>query len=186
MLNSFFDKYIFTSTLKYTHNNFFLVDIPFMMVPVEMLIAVAGSSDVELHKKVYATVKQGTKEKFMPRLSGFSTERNKELDFLKTFFMASGWGQIEVIDFNADSKRALVVLESSPFASALRGKATLPVDIFFKGMLAGAFSVLFKEDIDCVETECVALNNERCKFVLKPQTEFDFSNKMVQDQLHVE
>ena len=38
MLNQFYDKYIFTGGLKYTHNNFSLMGIQFAMVPVQLLL----------------------------------------------------------------------------------------------------------------------------------------------------
>ena len=52
-----------------------------------------------------------------------------------------------------------------------------------RGTLAGLFSAIFKEEIDCVEVECGALSNERCKFIIKPKIEFDFTNASVQQQL---
>jgi predicted hydrocarbon binding protein len=50
-------------------------------------------------------------------------------------------------------------------------------------MLAGLFSKIFNEDIDCVEVDCAALSGDKCKFIIKPKTEFDFSNLIVQQQL---
>jgi len=82
-----------------------------------------------------------------------------------------------------ESKRAIIVLDNSPFASKLKGKTQLSADVFLRGILAGIFSKIFGEDIDCVEAECAALIGERCKFIIKPKTEFDFTNKIVQDQL---
>ena len=186
MLNNFYDKYIFTGTLKFTHDNFFLIDIPFFMMPSEILMDIAGSNDVELHKKIYVAIKASTKEKLIPKFGEYGTELIRELELFRAYFSGSGWGSVKIIDFDPKTRRAIVLLENSPFASALKIKSKLPVDIFFRGVLAGAFSAFFKDDIDCVETECSALGGARCKFVLKPQGEFDFGNEMVQDQLHVE
>lgn len=153
------------------------------MLPVDLLPNLLASDDADLHKKIYSLVKESSKKDLMERFKGLGIEKKKEIDFIDSFFTGSGWGDIQVIDFSPEAKRAIVVLDNSPFASALRGKAKAAVDVLFRGMLAGAFSSIFEENIDCVEAECVALNNERCKFVVKPQMEFDFSNKMVQDQL---
>ena len=184
MLNSFFDKFIFTSTLKYTHSNFYLVDIPFLIAPVESLIGIAAVNDLEFHKKIYSAVKKSTCENFMKEFSAnFGAESKKELELVETFFNASGWGGIQTIDLQAESKRAIIVLDNSPFVLALKGKTQIPADVFLRGALAGIFSKIFAEDIDCVEAECAALSGERCKFIIKPKTEFDFTNKVVQDQL---
>ncbi|MEK6959175.1 MAG: 4-vinyl reductase [archaeon] len=183
MLNSFFDKYIFTNTLKYTHNNFYLVDIPFAMVPIDVLLELCVLEDTQQRKKIYSSIKSSTKSKLLPRMSGFTHEREKEILLLKTFLSASGWGSIDIIDMHFDSKRAIVVVENSPFANQLRGKSKFPVDVFMRGILAGAFSVFFKEDVDCVEAECFASGGERCKFIVKPIAEFDLTSNLVKDQL---
>jgi predicted hydrocarbon binding protein len=185
MLNQFFDKYIFTNTLKYTHNNFYLVNVPFVVSPVDIFISLLKSSDQDLHKKIYLAVKEDTHSTFLKRFAELGISEEKEIDFVRAFFIASGWGAIQIIDNDKESKRAIIVLDNSPFASFLVGKVDLPVDTFLKGVLAGLFSKIYKVDIDCVESECVALGAKSCKFILKPKIEFDLSKKIVQDQLPI-
>ncbi len=107
----------------------------------------------------------------------------KETKLIEDFFAFSGWGAIQVINLQAEAKRAIIVIDNSPFAEALKGKSALPVDTIMRGTLAGLFSAVFKEEIDCVEVECAAQNSERCKFIIKPKVEFDFTNASVQQQL---
>ncbi len=185
MLNSFLDKYIFTNTLKYTHNNFFLVDMPFVITPISVLTNLAGNPDSNLQKKIYAEVKRSSREHFLEKVSGFGLDKEKQLKFVQDFFVASGWGAIQPVDLNFDSKRAIIVVDNSPFVVELKGKAKVAVDVFLRGVLAGLFSRIFSENIDCVEVECAALNFERCKFIIKPQQEFDFTNQVVKDQIEV-
>jgi predicted hydrocarbon binding protein len=184
MLNSFFDKFIFTSTLKYTHNNFYLVNIPFLIAPVDSLCAIASVQDAEFQKRIYLSLKKGTVDKIVAEFgSNFGLEKGKELALIEEFFTASGWGKIESIDLQMEGKKAIIILENSPFVLALRGKTSIPADVFLRGMLAGLFSKIFNEDIDCVEVDCAALSGDKCKFIIKPKTEFDFSNLIVQQQL---
>lgn len=184
MLNSFFDKFIFTSTIKYTHSNFYLVNVPFLILPVDALLGIAAVQDNEFQRKIYSAVKKSTLDNLMKDFGEtLGIDSKKEVDFVETFFTASGWGQIQNIDVQAESKRAIVVLDSSPFVAQLRGKTQISADVFLRGVLAGLFSKSFKEDVDCVEVECAALTGERCKFIIKPKTEFDFMNKVVQEQL---
>ena len=185
MLNQFFDKYIFTNTLKYTHNNFYLVNVPFVISPVDIFLSILKSPDLEFHKKMYLAIKEDTKSNFIKRFSELGITQEKELDFVRAFFIASGWGMIQIIDHDKESKRAIIVLDNSPFAAALNGKTDVPVDTFIKGVLAGLFSQIYDADIDCVESECFALGAKNCKFILKPKTEFDLSKKVVQDQLPI-
>lgn len=183
MLNSFFDKYIFTNTLRYTHNNFFLVDMPFVIAPTSILLALVSNPDIDFQKKIYSEIKISSREYFLQKISDFGLDRDKQLKFVQEFFVASGWGAIQAVDLNFDSKRAIVVVDNSPFVAELKGKSKFAVDVFLRGVLAGLFSRIFNENIDCVEVECAALNFERCKFIIKPQQEFDFSNQVVKDQI---
>jgi predicted hydrocarbon binding protein len=184
MLNGFYDKFIFTGTLKYTHNNFYLTEIPFLMAPIETLVGIAGVQDTEFQKKIYLEVKKSTSQKLINQFTtNLGMEKEKEIKLIEEFFTGSGWGLIQSIDMQMEAKRAIIVLENSPFVTELKGQSKIPVDTFLRGSLAGIFSKIFSEDIDCVESECAAVSGERCKFILKPKTEFDFANPMVQQQL---
>lgn len=184
MLNNFFDKFIFTSTLKYTHSNFYLVDIPFLIAPIETLVGLSEVQDIDFQKKIYESVKKSTSEGLMKEFGlTIGSEKKKQLEFLESFFIASGWGQLQTIDLQPEGKKAIIVLDNSPFVAKLKGKTQISADVFLRGTLAGMFCRIFEENIDCVEAECAAISGERCKFIIKPKTEFDFSNKIVQDQL---
>lgn len=180
MLNKFLDKYIFTNTLRYIHNNFFLVNIPFLIVPVDLLSTLNNIGDISKQKEIYFHIKESTKKNFMPRFNELSIEDNSKLNFVKNFFVASGWGAIEIIDFDKEAKRALIIVDNSPFAIQVKGKVDRPMDNILRGIFSGVFSIIFKEDVDCVETECFAMNAKSCKFVIKPKTEFDLENKLLE------
>jgi len=184
VLNNFYDKFIFTGTLKFTHSNFYLTNIPFLISPVETLTGISSVQDAEFLKKLYLAVKKSTMQGLLPQFeTNLGMTREKETELIREFFVFSGWGAIQVIDMQIEAKRAIIVVDNSPFAEALKGKSSLPVDTIMRGTLAGLFSAVFKEEIDCVEVECAALNCERCKFIIKPKVEFDFTNASVQQQL---
>ena len=156
-------------------------------MPVEIITSLLAIQDTEFQKKIYVAIKQHTKENLIPQFSlTVGLEKQKELEILKDYFIASGWGNIQTIDLELEAKRAMILVENSPFATALKGKQQNPVDTFLRGILAGIFSKMLGEDIDCVETECAAQNSERCNFIIKPKTEFDFTNPIVQQQLSAE
>jgi predicted hydrocarbon binding protein len=186
MLNSFFDKYIFTGTLKYTHSNFFLVDVPFVIAPTNILMGIASEDDFEFQKKIYLEIKKGTRDYFLQKVTDLGIDKQRQLKFVEEFFIGSGWGDIQVVDLNNESKRAIIVVDNSPFVAALKGKTKIECDVFIRGVFAGLFSRIFDTAIECVEVECAALNAERCKFIVKPKSEFDFSNETVQRQLPLE
>ena len=186
MLNQFFDKYIFTNTLKYTHNNFYLVNVPFVISPTGMYLSLLAKKNPSFHKEMYYLIKEGMAKEFMSRFYEIGIDNAKEIDFVRAFFMASGWGSIQIINLEAESKRAIITVDNSPFASELKGKVDFPIDTFLRAALAGLFSHYFKTNVDCVESECAANTAKSCKFIIKPATEFDFSSKLVQEQLDPE
>jgi predicted hydrocarbon binding protein len=184
MLNSFFDKYIFTNTLKYRNNNFFLLNIPFSIIPTEIIVAISSQNDIEFNRKIYFSIKENTRKNMVKQFQlDFGLDRKKSLIVFENFFSASGWGKIQTIDINFENKRAIIIVENSPIATSLKGKVSFPVDIILRAIFAGIFSEAFQENVDCVESECVAVSGERCKFIIKPEHNFDLSKKIVRDQL---
>lgn len=186
MLNQFLDKYIFTNTLTYKQNNFSLVNIPFLIFPVDLLVELVNEKDFEKRKELYYKVKSSSTKNFMPKFDELKIDGKKQLDFVKTLFIASGWGNINLVDLDEEGKKAIVVIENSPFAKELKGKTDFAVDMITRGILASLFSDFFKTDVDCVESECMAISGEHCKLIIKPHSEFDFTKKIVQEQLNVE
>jgi len=151
-----------------------------LILSAEILTGIPEIQDIEFHKKIYLAVKKGTFEKLSKKSK---TNPKKELKLMEKTFTELGWGEIKNIDMQQESKKAIIILKNSPLAASLKGKTKLPADVLLRGALAGIFSKIFNEDIDCVESECSALQGKQCKFIIKPKTEFDFSNKIVQDQL---
>lgn len=187
MLNSFYDKFIFTGGLKYMHNNFYLINIPFVILPTELIASLAARQNQEADLDIYYCTKEATRTRMLKQFDiDFGLEGHKAMHLVGEFFSASGWGSIEVIDQDIAKKRAIVVVKDSPVAGALRGKARFPVDHLLRGVFAGLFSHIFSADVECVETKCSALNEPCCEFVVKEAHEFDFEKTEVRRQIRVE
>lgn len=182
MLNSFFDRFIFTNALKYSHSNFFLLNVGFAIVPVDVLAGLASISSDEANRALYSAVKLHVRDSLVQSFQ-LSPPIGRELLFLEEFWTASGWGLVQHVDLDEANKRAIVVVNDNPVARVLQGKAKKPVDHVFRGVLAGVFSHLFSSNVDCVEHSCLAVNGQRCEFVIKPQPEFDFSKNEPREQL---
>ena len=184
MFNSFFDKYTFTNNLKSGTNNFFLMNIPVAIVPIEVLASISKQNDSEIKGVLYSSIKEDTRKNVIRQFElDFGVDRKKVMILFEKFFTASGWGKIQRIDTGFEDKRAIIIVENSPIAFALKGKVSYPVDIILRAIFAGIFSEVFGEDVDCVESECAAVNGDKCKFIVKKECEFDISKKTVRDQL---
>lgn len=186
MLNSFYDKFIFTNGLQYRRNNFFLLNMPFAILPIDILVGIAEKEDKELNIKLYYAVKESIKNAVRQDFQvDFGAQGERGLDFMQTFFSASGWGKIERTDLKPGLAHALVTITDSPVAKNAKNSKN-PADTFMRGILAGIFSIYFKKDVDCVETTCACQNANQCDFVIKPLAEFDFEKKIAREQLRVE
>lgn len=186
MLNSFYDRYIFTNGLQYTHNNFFLLNMPFAIIPIGIFAGIAEKNDGELNIKLYYAIKEAVKNSVRKDFQlDFGTQGEKGLDFMQVYFTASGWGKIERTDLDTEKAHALVTITDSPVAKSCKN-ATIPADTFLRGILAGIFSIYFKRDVECVEATCAAMQANQCDFMIKPAEEFNFDNKTTREQLRVE
>ncbi|MFH0969997.1 MAG: 4-vinyl reductase [Candidatus Diapherotrites archaeon] len=182
VLNNFFDKFIFTSQLKFKDYNFYVLDIPFVIVPVDMLLGFAELDEPLINKAVYYAFKKSTRQKLIPKFKA-GTTKPKFLELAQAFFMASGWGLMKNVEVDEVNHRAIVVLSFSPLANAVQGKVKHPSDHYTRAILAAIFSEYFETNVECVESECHALRPGDCTFILKPLKEFDFTKEQTQRQL---
>jgi len=187
LLNRFYDKFIYANSLKYKNNNFFLVDLPFLVCPAHLLSGLLETNDPVFEKKLYIAIKGSVAKQLIPAFgTEFGFRGKKMVVFLEQYFTASGWGAIKNVDLDFDAKKAIVRVSNNPVTSRLHPKAKAPADHILRGVLAGLFSRVFEEPIDCVETHCCALGERDCEFIIKKQPLFDFSDKRVRRQLEVE
>ena len=85
------------------------------------------------------------------------------------------------LDFQAN--RAIVSISNSAVAQLLKGKVKSPCDHVMRGILAGLFSAAFKQDIECIEHKCVAMQDISCEFICEAASAIDFTRQDVREQL---
>lgn len=184
MLNKFFDKFIFTNGLRFVKDNFFLLKIPFVICPNDLFVGFVARNDPELNKEIYYSTKLSMREYFSKRINEeFELKGDKYLEFIQAFFSASGWGKIELIDFERENNRAIISVENSPVANELNGKVSFEVDHFIRGVLAAAFSEAYEINFDAVEIKCKARGEERCEFIVKKSKDFSELKEQSMKQL---
>ena len=186
MLNKFFDKFVFVNQLRFKDYNFYLVDVPFAVMPADVIAALSAETDEQFTKRLYYSVKHSVQSQLAPRFRiDFGLEQERFLKFSETFFTASGFGLLQNIQIDSASARAVISVTNSPVARLLKNKAQKPCDHFLRGILAGIFSAAFKQDIECIERKCFAVHDSNCEFVCEPASRVDFSSKEVQAQLEL-
>ena len=66
----------------------------------------------------------------------------------------------------------MVEVEHAVMASVLR-RAEKTADVLLAGVLAGLFSSFAGRELACFQTDCVALKDERSRFVLAPPSRLE-------------
>jgi predicted hydrocarbon binding protein len=187
MLNTFYDKYIFTNGLKYRDNNFYLLNLPFVIAPSMLFTALQEVNEPDFSRRLYYAVKDSVKKRLVKEFGlGFGFQGEKLVQFLEAYFVASGWGSIKTVDLDFENKQAIVKVKNSPFSSRLHKKVSRPCDHFLRGILAGLFCRVFNADVDCVEVHCIALGEQDCEFIIKKQGSFNLENKHVREQIELD
>jgi len=93
------------------------------------------------------------------------TDKKELIEFIPKILDLLALGEIKIIDFNFEKKKATAILKNSLNAE-LYGTSKVPVDLQFCGYLAGAFTVIFSSKVKCKEVKCKAMGEDFCEFTI--------------------
>lgn len=187
MLNTFYDKFIITNSIKYKNNNFYLLQMPFIITPIDIFTGMILNNDKNTNIELYESVKKSMKTEILKSFDKtFGINKEKKIKLIEDYFTASGWGKIEHLKIDLEKKQALIIVENSPFAIKLKGKTKNPVDHYLRGIIAGLMEEAFQEKVECIETECKAIGNSTCKFIVKRKNELNIDNPLIRKQIKIE
>lgn len=130
---------------------------------------------------IYVASKEGGKSLGQAFKKKFSMTQSKLANLLKDLAVMGGWGSFEFVKLDFSEKNLICRVRGSPFAqlSGLRGEKVCHI---IRGLLAGGTSVGFNEDVDCIETKCVAEGSSVCEFIVKRKDKFK-EKSLVKEQL---
>lgn len=112
----------------------------------------------------------------------YGIEHQKFLELLIDTAEMGGWGKIELAKFDEKERSGTFIIYNS--IATCKIKKSEPVDHIWRGLAAGGLSSVFEEDIDMLETKCVAMGDSYCEFPFKPREEMKkFRHKYVKSQL---
>jgi predicted hydrocarbon binding protein len=84
---------------------------------------------------------------------------------LVEMFSHHGWGKVS-LDLSRHTQGLFVVETAEPLFASLVERADRPVDTLMTGILAGFFSEISGQELDCVQTRCKACGAPVSSFVL--------------------
>ena len=180
-------KLLMTRQLKFQEGKIDIVSLPVVLGPVEPLVLIQQELEKQgLQKVIYYAGKTVGYKWFFNMNKIYPL---KDMDVFKwgnDLITLGGWGISKLIDYQPKNRRAIFTLENSRMVSKYTGKEKV-VDHYYRGLLAGACSLVMGKDIDVVETKCsIDKKNKSCKFIAKPLIEFDHGNSELLKQITFE
>jgi predicted hydrocarbon binding protein len=83
-------------------------------------------------------------------------------------FTLAGFGKMQVVNWNVKKKEMRYRVYNSVVARKY-GNVGRTVDHIPRGWFAGAASVFFNTDVDCVEVKCLSKGDKFCEFLVAPK-----------------
>lgn len=100
-------------------------------------------------------------------------------------FSHHGWGRIR-LEWERKDVGIIGVAVDSALMSTLVRDAAAPVDAMLAGVLAGFFSDLSGEDLECAQTQCLACGAAESRFVLALASRLAGAEQWTRDRLNHE
>lgn len=145
-------------------------DVRYLLIRPETLIAFQKAAEEKLgagaDELLYAGGFTGGSLSAKRYREVFGLSDQQSVEFMAKMGTEIGWGKMQVSSFNVPSGELVLVVESSPFASAY-GNSDRGVCHLVRGVFAGLASGIFARDVEAREEECVAMGHARCKIVVR-------------------
>jgi predicted hydrocarbon binding protein len=168
-MSDLFNKLILARKLDFKKGEIALFGTNICLIPPEIyLLFVKELEKTKQESIVYESSFDSAKYWFSELSKKNSKITVEELvEFIPKIFNLLAIGKIELIEKDFITKKFKLELANSLIAE-LYGKSDHPVDIQFSGYLAGAFSFIFKQKMNCLEETCFAMGDKLCSFVISP------------------
>ncbi len=118
------------------------------------------------HAQVYKNIKNEALRNIANLSQRISKSDEGVIKTLESIFDIYGLGRLVILDMNNQDKTAILKIENSTLAlSQLKiVKAKIPVCTLTAGIIAGIFSYIFNNNVDCIEKNCLAVKADSCYF----------------------
>lgn len=122
-------------------------------------------------KHIYLSAKKLGKEWIESLFKAYKMDTIKDqAKWGENVFTLAGFGKMQVVSWDIDKKEMIYRVHNSVIANAY-GKIGKVVDVIPAGWFAGASSVFFNSDVDCVEVKCLSKGDNICEFLTATKAE---------------
>ena len=172
----YFKKLFMANQAIFNKGRFIALGMPVVVYPTKMLTRLQKEFIEELGQEgvyeIYESSRDGGRE-LTKEAMHIAKNSKLLLDFLKKFVPIGGWGLIEVIEEDWTNKKSTFTIKNPSFPK-LYGKSDKPICHIVRGLFAGAAATTLQdENIECIETKCVAKGDEFCRFEIRQRQKIE-------------
>lgn len=175
-MHEWFKKFLFAKELQFNEGEIMLLGNRVVMVPASTLKVMSEQTikdpqfGVQLYEENKKALRDGwckeVKKKY--KLTGI-----KLVEWTINVGKIAGWGVTTLDNCDMDKKMGIGHNLNSPIALLFKSNPSpVPIDHIYRGMVAGAWSAAFEDDVDAVEKECIATGAPQCTYIIKRREEF--------------
>lgn len=176
-------KLLLQGKLKFEEGKLWLFDIPISIIPSETIVELQKELEkTSSETLIYYAAKKTGRIWFKQMDESYHIKTKDVMKWGPAIIGLAGWGKVTVVTKKDSEKSLIVTLEESVNAK-LYGSSKHPVDHLFRGLVCGAWCYVYGEDLSAIETHCMSMGHEKCKFVLKPTDKIDKTSPLVIKQL---
>ncbi len=166
---SMFEELMLAKNISFNEGKIELLKQQVVMLPAEFMSDYTSeiNNDPNKIKEIYQAGKEAIKNNFGPGIGKhYSFNFSDFFRWYISLAKLSGWGIVKWAEFDKNSYSGVITIEDSLVGTNLKNKVTSPCDHIIRGLMAGSATSAFLIDVDMIETECIALGSEKCKFLM--------------------
>ncbi len=168
-------------SIKVLKNRMALIPAPFLAYLLK-----TSKNPIETGKQCYYSAKFTTFNNLTYVLEKEYGLKHTELErWMRDVAELMGWGEFDIIRVDWEKKEAYINIKNSPVSEEM-GMVNYAVDHVARGASAGAISVIFKIDVDALESKCKSKGDIICEFDVKPKEKFSLKDNLVKQQLYTD
>jgi len=185
MVFDFFKKLLMARQLTFERGQIKVADEISIMIHGPALVKLSDILIKTMGKKgidyIYTSSKESGKIMARAFKRKYGLTGMKLANLMKDLAEMGGWGKIEFLKFDFRNKFVIGKITDSPFAELTEFKNKKMCHIT-RGFIAGALSIVFKANVDCIEVKCKADGSEFCEGIIRPRREFK-EKELIKEQL---
>ena len=171
--------------LNFEEGRMTLLNRPISIIPSDFIVELQKELEKKhLENVIYFAAKIVGERWFRSMDSTYNIKTRDVMKWGPAIIGLAGWGKVTV-NTKKDSKKSLIVTLEKSANAQLYGQSSVPVDHLFRGLVCGAWSFVYGEELDAIEVKCQAIGDKICEFLIMPMNRFDMNDLSIRKQLSV-